>query len=79
MYGQLGLGKNKNTNPGQLVAEKSPRLVTGDLRINHLVCGLDNTILGTEGRSTRAKSLEIKALTPQDLFRWIYLWYGMEC
>ncbi|CAO3610820.1 unnamed protein product [Mucor hiemalis] len=51
MYGQLGLGKNKNTNPGQLVAENSPSLVIGDLHIQHLVCGLDNTILGTEDGS----------------------------
>lgn len=50
MYGQLGLGKNKNTAPGDLIAESEPKLVDFDQSIEHLVCGLDNTILATRGK-----------------------------
>lgn len=51
MYGQLGLGKNKNTAPGNLIAEDTPRLVDFQ-RIEHIACGLDNTILVTGGTKT---------------------------
>ncbi|KAI8049434.1 regulator of chromosome condensation 1/beta-lactamase-inhibitor protein II [Gilbertella persicaria] len=48
MYGQLGLGKNKNTHPGKLIAEQIPRLVPfkGD-KVDHIQCGLDHTIFST--------------------------------
>ncbi|CAO3702618.1 unnamed protein product [Rhizopus stolonifer] len=48
MYGQLGTGKNKNTRPGQLVAETGMALVDFKENIEHVVCGLDNTILATK-------------------------------
>lgn len=50
MYGQLGIGKNKKTTPGQLVAESQLRLVNFDKTIKDVACGLDNTVLTTEGR-----------------------------
>ncbi|KAG1504675.1 hypothetical protein G6F52_012162 [Rhizopus delemar] len=48
MYGQLGIGKNKKTTPGQLVAESQLRLVNFDKTIKDVACGLDNTVLTTE-------------------------------
>ena len=47
MYGQLGLGKNKNTHPGTLVAESTPTLVNFHDTVSHMVCGLDHTIFST--------------------------------
>lgn len=47
MYGQLGLGKNKNSNPGSLVAENEPKLIDFKEKIEGIVCGLDNTIFAT--------------------------------
>lgn len=47
MYGQLGLGKNKNTAPGTLVAEQKPTRVDFKDKICHITCGLDHTILAT--------------------------------
>lgn len=48
MYGQLGLGKNKNSSPGTLVAEDEPRQVDFKHRIHDIVCGLDNTVIATK-------------------------------
>lgn len=47
MYGQLGLGKNKNTTPGQFVKEEKPNLVNLPDKITHITSGLDNTIIAT--------------------------------
>ncbi|CEI97662.1 hypothetical protein RMCBS344292_11792 [Rhizopus microsporus] len=47
MYGQLGIGKNKNTVPGELAAESTLQNVKLDGVIEHIVCGLDNTVLAT--------------------------------
>ncbi|KAI8364461.1 regulator of chromosome condensation 1/beta-lactamase-inhibitor protein II [Choanephora cucurbitarum] len=53
MYGQLGLGRNKNTHPGQLIAEQIPRLVSLDKQeiIQQIQCGLDSTLFSTENGS----------------------------
>ncbi|KAI7904447.1 regulator of chromosome condensation 1/beta-lactamase-inhibitor protein II [Cokeromyces recurvatus] len=51
MYGQLGLGQNKNTNPGKMMLEREPKVVQqqiSGMNIKHIVCGLDHTILATE-------------------------------
>ncbi|KAI8350155.1 regulator of chromosome condensation 1/beta-lactamase-inhibitor protein II [Blakeslea trispora] len=50
MYGQLGLGRNKSTQPGQLVAEQIPRLVSFDKQevIQQIQCGLDSSIFSTD-------------------------------
>ncbi|RCH87809.1 Williams-Beuren syndrome chromosome region 16 protein [Rhizopus azygosporus] len=48
MYGQLGIGKNKNTVPGELAAESTLQNVKLDGVIEHIVCGLDNTVLATD-------------------------------
>lgn len=70
MYGQLGLGENKNTAPGQLVTEKKPTLINLKKNIKHIVCGLDNTILAT---GSRTKSVnEIYVLTSLRLENEIY-------
>jgi hypothetical protein len=47
MYGQLGTGKNKNRVPGELAAESTLQKVKLDGVIEHIVCGLDNTVLAT--------------------------------
>jgi alpha-tubulin suppressor-like RCC1 family protein len=47
MYGQLGVGKNKSTVPGTLVAEQKPVKVNFESRIQHITCGLDHTIFAT--------------------------------
>jgi hypothetical protein len=47
MYGQLGLGKNKSTTPGTLVAERKPIRVGFGGKIHHITCGLDHTIFAT--------------------------------
>lgn len=54
MYGQLGLGKNKSSSPGILVAENKPRLVDFKHRIQDIVCGLDNTVISTENEEIYA-------------------------
>ncbi|KAI8992662.1 regulator of chromosome condensation 1/beta-lactamase-inhibitor protein II [Pilobolus umbonatus] len=54
MYGQLGLGQHKNTNPGQLLMQDTPRLVDFSPKIEHLACGLDNTVLSTTDHTVYA-------------------------
>lgn len=48
MYGQLGIGKNKNTTPGQFMKEEKPKLVDFLDKITHITSGLDNTIFATD-------------------------------
>jgi hypothetical protein len=78
MYGQLGLGKNKNTAPGALVAEQRPRLVDFKQQIEHITCGLDNTILATRGKLKDINERYCVCLFMR-IIRWLYLWYGLEC
>lgn len=49
MYGQLGLGKSKATNPGLFVTQSHPQQVHGydGSQITNIVCGLDNTVFTT--------------------------------
>jgi hypothetical protein len=46
MYGQLGIGKDKYSDPGKLVSSHSPVKCTTD-NINSVVCGLDNSVFAT--------------------------------
>ncbi|KAG0175072.1 hypothetical protein DFQ29_007261 [Apophysomyces sp. BC1021] len=49
MYGQLGLGKNKATHPGNLVKQDRPQKVTGyEGSVRHIACGLDHTVFVTD-------------------------------
>ncbi|CAO3616745.1 unnamed protein product [Cunninghamella blakesleeana] len=50
MYGQLGLGKSKVTNPGLFVTQNHPKQVHGydGSQITDIVCGLDNTVFSTD-------------------------------
>lgn len=54
MYGQLGLGKSKRSNPGSLVCEKKPQYVDFKHRIKDIVCGLDNTVIATQDKEVYA-------------------------
>lgn len=49
MYGQLGLGQCKTTDPGHMVCQETPQQVSGidDGNIIALACGLDNTVVAT--------------------------------
>lgn len=54
MYGQLGLGKNKSSNPGTLVCETKPTRVDFDHPIQSIVCGLDHTVIATKNNELYA-------------------------
>ncbi|KAI8147966.1 regulator of chromosome condensation 1/beta-lactamase-inhibitor protein II [Fennellomyces sp. T-0311] len=44
MYGQLGLGKSKATDPGTLVMQTQPQAVETCMNITDIACGLDHTV-----------------------------------
>ncbi|KAI7865144.1 regulator of chromosome condensation 1/beta-lactamase-inhibitor protein II [Spinellus fusiger] len=49
MYGQLGIGRCKETSPGTLVVEENPVLVNGYKgKITNIACGLDHTVFATD-------------------------------
>ncbi|KAG2206850.1 hypothetical protein INT47_007607 [Mucor saturninus] len=48
MYGQLGVGKSKRSDPGTLVCERTPQPVHFNHHITDIVCGLDHTVIATQ-------------------------------
>ncbi|KAI8082752.1 regulator of chromosome condensation 1/beta-lactamase-inhibitor protein II [Halteromyces radiatus] len=57
MYGQLGIGQSKSTQPGHFVMCKQPTVIptnSYDGRITDIVCGLDNTIFATDANKIYA-------------------------
>ncbi|KAI8379195.1 regulator of chromosome condensation 1/beta-lactamase-inhibitor protein II [Radiomyces spectabilis] len=49
MYGQLGIGLDKSTRPGDLIIADEPRVVNNYKgMVRHIACGLDNTVFATD-------------------------------
>ncbi|KAI9490967.1 regulator of chromosome condensation 1/beta-lactamase-inhibitor protein II [Zychaea mexicana] len=55
MYGQLGLGKSKETHPGTFVMQTRPQAVeTCMMNITDIACGLDHTVFVAEDKHVYA-------------------------
>ncbi|CDH51642.1 williams-beuren syndrome chromosomal region 16protein homolog [Lichtheimia corymbifera JMRC:FSU:9682] len=48
MYGQLGVGKSKETHPGTFVIENKPCQVVTRGTVTDIACGLDHTVFATD-------------------------------